>query len=207
MPITSPSEPTRIPAAPARWRHAIPVGVAIGSLGLLGAGCGSSPGSPSGSTTPPTKDFASSAYRFSSCMRNHGVADFPDPRVSSGANGQVSVMVRITPSITGSPQFKAAQKACRGILPAPGNVSATQLAQQQHARAQNLLAFATCLRSHGVPGFPDPTSQGQLTLQMVKAAGVDLHAPAVLTAAKACIGVAHGAITAADVERAVNGGH
>jgi hypothetical protein len=56
-----------------------------------------------------------------------------------------------------------------------------------------------------VAGFPDPTSQRQLTVAMVKAAGVDLHAPAVLTAAKGCIGVSHGAITPADVERAVNG--
>lgn len=108
-------------------------------------------------------------------------------------------------SAAGSPQFKTAQKACRGIMPAPGNVSPIQLAQQQHAREQNVLAFARCLRSHGVPDFPDPTSKGHLTLQMVTAAGVDLQAPGVLTAAKACIGVSHGAITAADVERAVNG--
>lgn len=40
---------------------------------------------------------------------------------------------------------------------------------------------------------------------MVTAAGVDLHAPAILTAAKACVAVTRGAVTVADVERAVNG--
>jgi hypothetical protein len=68
-----------------------------------------------------------------------------------------------------------------------------------------VLAFARCLRSHGVPDFPDPTSQGRLTVEMVTAAGVDLHAPVVLTAAKVCLPTAHGAITGADVARAVNG--
>jgi hypothetical protein len=41
---------------------------------------------------------------------------------------------------------------------------------------------------------------------MVSAAGIDLQAPVVLPAAKACIGAANGAITGADVERAINGG-
>jgi hypothetical protein len=73
------------------------------------------------------------------------------------------------------------------------------------AREQRILAFARCLRSHGIPNFPDPTSQGQLTLEMVNAAGVDLHTPTVLTAAKTCLGTTDGAITAADVQRALTG--
>ena len=40
---------------------------------------------------------------------------------------------------------------------------------------------------------------------MVNAAGVDLHAPTVLTAAKACIGTTDGAVTAADFQRALTG--
>ncbi len=53
-------------------------------------------------------------------------------------------------------------------------------------------------------GFPDPTAQGQLTLAMIHAAGVDLQAPSLLTAAKACVGVTHGAITLAQVEQAIH---
>lgn len=63
------------------------------------------------------------------------------------------------------------------------------------------------LLHHGLPNFPDPASDGRLTLAMIRAAGVDLHAPGFLTAAKACIGVTHGAITPAEVLQAVNGPH
>ena len=42
------------------------------------------------------------------------------------------------------------------------------------------------MRAHGVSAFPDPTSQGQLTLEMVSGAGVDLQAPSVRSAALAC---------------------
>jgi hypothetical protein len=68
-----------------------------------------------------------------------------------------------------------------------------------------MLAFARCVRSHGQTNFPDPTSHGQLTVGMIDAAGVDLHAPNVLPTARACIGVTHGLITPNDVARAING--
>jgi hypothetical protein len=108
-----------------------------------------------------------------------------------------------TAAATAVGQFRAAQRACRGLLPALQN-SGPSPAQQQ-AREQDLLAFARCVRSHGQTNFPDPTSHGQLTVAMIHAAGVDLHAPNVLPTARACIGVAHGLITPNDVARAING--
>ena len=95
-------------------------------------------------------------------------------------------------------------EACQKILPPPINASPTQLAQQRQARERHIVAFAKCLRNHGIPDFPDPTSQGQLTLEMVTEAGVDLQTPAVLTAAKTCLGTTDGTITAADVQRALD---
>ncbi len=68
-----------------------------------------------------------------------------------------------------------------------------------------MLAFARCLRAHGLTNFPDPTSQGQLNPAMIQSAGVDLHAANVLPAARACVGVTNGTITMADVYRAING--
>ena len=68
-----------------------------------------------------------------------------------------------------------------------------------------MLAFARCLRSHGFPSFPDPTSSGELTHEMLASAGIDLHQPAVLQAADACVSVTHGVITRADVARFVAG--
>jgi hypothetical protein len=68
-----------------------------------------------------------------------------------------------------------------------------------------LRAFARCIRSHGFPSFPDPTSGGQISHQMLASAGIDLHQPAVLPAAEACVSVTHGVITRADVARFVAG--
>lgn len=48
--------------------------------------------------------------------------------------------------------------------------------------------------------FPGPTSQGQLTLQMVQSAGVDVHAPVFLRSAKDRISPANEAITAVSHE-------
>ncbi len=55
-----------------------------------------------------------------------------------------------------------------------------------------------------MPDFPDPTTQGQLTLETIRAAGVDLQAPSFLTAAKVCVSATHGAITLAQVEQAIH---
>jgi hypothetical protein len=61
------------------------------------------------------------------------------------------------------------------------------------------------MRSHGFPSFPDPTSTGLVSLQMLANAGVNLHQPAVLPAADACVSVTHGLITRAAVARVAAG--
>jgi hypothetical protein len=68
-----------------------------------------------------------------------------------------------------------------------------------------MLAFARCLRSHGFPDFPDPTSSGQLTHEMLATAGINLRQPALVPAADACVSVTHGLITKAAVARFVAG--
>jgi hypothetical protein len=62
-----------------------------------------------------------SALKFSECMRNHGITDFPDPKVStSGGNIGISISLRsgkgsdLNPN---GPQFQAAQKACQSLAP------------------------------------------------------------------------------------------
>jgi hypothetical protein len=67
------------------------------------------------------------------------------------------------------------------------------------------VAFARCLRNHGFPGFPDPSSGGQLTHEMLATAGINVHQPAALRAADACVSVTHGFITKADVAHFVAG--
>ena len=169
------------------------------------AACGSSSSgssSTSSSGDPPTQaqiqQEQQDAVRFADCMRSHGVPTFPDPTTSPRDFKQA-----LNPSIAQSPAFQSADTACRHLLPRGGQPS--QSAPPSQAQIAALLAFARCLRSHGFRSFPDPSSSGQLTHEMLASAGINLHQPAVLQAADACVSVTHGVITRADVARFVAG--
>jgi hypothetical protein len=79
-------------------------------------------------------------------------------------------------------------------------------AQQRPSRLADELSFARCMRSHGLSRFPDPTAQSGVTLEMVRARGIDLHSPAVLRVMQACLPASHGALTPAKIRAAVNKG-
>jgi len=186
--------------------HLAAVAAALATAAAVAA-CGgsSSPPSHTGHTTAssgPPKNPGQAAYQFSACMRTHGVSNFPDPKVIQHGN-QVGVVVHLTPAISSSPAFQSAQKTCNHYLPAGGAHAPT--AAQLQAQRQAALAFANCMRGHGFPNFPDPSAEGQLNPQMVTAAGINLHQPALLHAGLACVSVTHGLLTKADIERAVNG--
>lgn len=80
---------------------------------------------------PPTaaqqQAMVAQALKFSECMRSHGVAGFPDPKISDNG-GRVSISIRIQAGSGGSsldpssPTFQKAQKACQ--LLAPGRIPA-----------------------------------------------------------------------------------
>jgi len=94
--------------------------------------------------------------------------------MSVGGGGQV-------PGDKNSPQFASAQKACGKLLPGggPGNETPAEAAQSRVAE----LALAQCMRSHGYPNFPDPTSQGVLNLSN---AGVNPQSPQFQAAMQTC---------------------
>ena len=193
-------------------RRVIPPAAAVMTVALLAAGCGgsspttttSSNGAGGAGANKPPANFLPDAYKYSACMRNHGVADFPDPVVTQ-SNGHTNVAIHVSEADGTSPQFKSAQQACRSILPAPSSADLAAQAQQQRIHGQDLVAFARCLRNHGINGFPDPNAQGQLSVQMIQAAGIDLTAPQVRTAGLACASASNGAITRADVIQATSG--
>jgi hypothetical protein len=178
--------------------RALTTAAVVGLLSLLAAGCGGggSPGvaSISSSTTTATTTTKSGALAYSGCMRSHGVPNFPDPAGGGAITKQAAV--RAFKEVSNS-QVLAAQTACKNLQPNGGELSQAQRAQ----RLGDLLAFARCIRTHGVQSFPDPTSSGQLTHEMLSSAGVDVRQPAVLQAADACVGVTHGALTKAAVAR------
>jgi hypothetical protein len=169
---------------------------------VLIAACGGSkkpPAANSGGNSNNTNSAIQAAYRYSSCMRSHGVTNFGDPHVHTTANS-VGIGFHVDPAITGAPSFKSAQHACSHILPAPSNGPTPA---QTHARTQAILAFAGCMRRHGFPKFPDPNSQGQLDPASLSAAGINLQQPAIKPAAYACVGLTHGIITKADINQAI----
>jgi hypothetical protein len=162
------------------------------------AACGS--GSPSSSSFggQPTQAQIREQHelvRFAGCMRSHRVRDLPDPTTSprdfKDALG------------TTSPAFVSAATACQHLL--PGGTLESRPAAHSQAHIAAMLAFARCMRSHGFPSFPDPTSTGLVSLEMLANAGINLHQPAVLPAADACVSVTRGMITKADVARVVAG--
>ncbi len=177
---------------------------AVAAFSLLAAGCGgggsSSPGvaNVGSSATTTTASTQTGLVAFSQCMRAHGVPNFPDPDGSGEIpKTQVVANAQLNPH-----KFNAAQTACIHLAP-NGSLGRQQTAAQKRAQLADELSFAKCMRSHGVARFPDPTAQGQLSVEMVQAQGIDVHAPAVLHVVQACLPASHGALTAAKVEEAI----
>lgn len=112
------------------------------------AACGSSdPGA--GGTGTTAAGQGDPALQFATCMRSHGVSNFPDPSAGGAVRIQATGPNAVNPQ---SPAFQAAQKACGHYLPQKGGPPAMTAAERRKA-----LAFAECVRAHGVPNFPDPS--------------------------------------------------
>ena len=147
------------------------------------AACGSSGDQPSASS------HAQSFLAFSECMRSHGVTAFPDPSPGGGIN------IGGTGLNPASPAFEAAQVTCRHLL--PGGGPPAHASEQQK---QQMFATSRCMRSHGVSGFPDPTSsttppsnpqnysiaEGIGDLWLLVPSTINVNSPAFTKAARAC---------------------
>jgi hypothetical protein len=174
--------------------------VVLASVALLVAGCGGSSSSPgvahlststssdspasgSGSSSPESSaSTQQKMVKFSQCMRTHGEPEFPEP--TEGA-------IRIQnhnghgPNPE-SPRFQAAEKACRKYAPSKVAPSPAQQAKLQ----EGALNFSKCMRSHGVPNFPDPEfhhSGGAVGIRIGgKSSGIDPNSPQFKAAQKTC---------------------
>ncbi len=184
--------------------------VAVAAVSLLAAGCGGggspgvanvAPSTTTATTTAATTAEANGLLAFSSCMRSNGLPSFPDPQRFVGGNVKLTLHQFGAGS---SPQFQAAIRACNHLLPPNGGSGSQQTAARQRIQLADGLSFARCMRGHGLSRFPDPTAQGQLTVEMVEAEGIDVHSPAVLQAVRACLPASHGLLTPAKVAAALN---
>jgi hypothetical protein len=135
-----------------------------------------------GSTGGGESSPGSQAVAYAACMRSHGVPNFPDPKISTNGN-EVKVAIGVNPSITGNPRFKSAQQACGKLLPGggPGAGSNRQTTPQEQSQ---YLKAAACIRSHGIPNFPDPTFSGGGA--HIAHQGLNESSPAFKAAVQAC---------------------
>lgn len=172
----------------AQLRRALPLALALAGvvgLSLLATACGGhasgavvaqtgTTGSTNGSTSSSSSG-SSGAGAFSACMRSHGLPNFPDP----GSDGRIHAAIDKS-----SPAYQAAYRACRALD--KGGVVSRQTRGQLQRQLPQLLAFAKCMRAHGVPKFSDPdiTSDNRLEL----APGLDTNSPTFTAAAAACRG-------------------
>ncbi|WP_205326132.1 hypothetical protein [Glycomyces sp. YM15] len=115
------------------------------------------------------------ALAYSECMRDNGVADFPDPE-QNGGGISLSLPEGIDPQ---DEEFKAAEEACEDMMPGPGE-DATLDPEIYEA----LLGYSECMRENGIAEFPDPQPNGGI--MMNGDMGFDPQSEEFQAAEKAC---------------------
>jgi hypothetical protein len=186
-----------------RWGAGFALVGLLVTVGLLAAACGGgskdpSAGSggattttvaPDGKTAVPASSGSSTTeaelLQLALCMRAHGVPTFPDPTATEGTFG---AMVSSAGIDLQSPTVQAALEACKQYTPFQNVTPAQSAAQNAQA-----LHFSQCMRSHGVPNWPDPSSAtgtgtGAIHLNL-NGTGIDLSSPTVQAAITACGGL------------------
>src|ERR687891_344668 len=128
---------------------------ALAMVALIGAGCSNDDGADSsGGNKSATTQYK--AVKFSECMRDNGVREFPDPPASGGLT--IDGVLNGSSLDPNAPAWKQAIGACKDLQP-PGFTGDEEVtAEEQEAR----LEFAQCMRDNGVEDFPDPAPDAPL---------------------------------------------
>ena len=120
-------------------------------------------------------------------MRSHGVRNWPDPN-SSG------VFPKRTPQQLGvsSSQYQAATHACgyllpNGALPPGGQPTQAELRTME----SDALKFAHCMRSHGVPNWPDYTLRGGIPIFDLHGTSIAPNSPQIVAKQLGCKSLLH----------------
>lgn len=113
------------------------------------------------------------ALKFGQCMRDNGVSDFPDPKVTD--DGGISMDA---PTGADRQKVDAAMQKCKQYLPNGGEPPKLD---PQHLEQERKLA--QCMRENGFPNFPDPSDSGP---QINSNSGVDPNDPKFQAAQQAC---------------------
>lgn len=160
---------------------AVAIGLALCAATL--AACGSS-GGEGGEASAGEQEEAQ--LEFAECMRSHGV-DMPDPQP-----GQAGVVMGVTKTPGGKttgidpddPTTKKALSACEDKL---GDLGEEMSPEQEEEFKEQALAFAQCMREHGVD-MPDPefSGDGKVKMRVGSKDGPSPESPAFQQAEEAC---------------------
>jgi hypothetical protein len=149
------------------------------AVGTAGCGHNSDPAVATANSAAPKASAAAAAngqdsdLKFSQCMRDQGLAWFPDP----GPDGGLQVHV---PSGTEDSTVEKARKACKAYDP-----EANQNGKISDADLDKVRRMAQCIRDHGFSKYPDPDSNGSTQINS-RALGVEPGDPAFEKARQEC---------------------
>jgi hypothetical protein len=155
--VSAPEEP--VARGGGRLRLAIVLGAMLAVALVVGGiwigaqfgTSGSSAQEAAGATPSASVDRVARAAAFVDCMRKNGVPNFPDP----GPDG----MLKLGPGDgvdVSSDAFKNASEACKAFKPSGGGGNGQQ--PQGPPPSADTKDFVACMRSNGVPDFPDPVN-------------------------------------------------
>ena len=144
-----------------RSRRPVRVGAAaLGAVWLTAvvAGC-----APAAARTADQGTHAQAWQRVTDCIRRNGQPDWPDP--TPGPDGRLGFP-------DDAPRTTArVQSACRAEFAALGPGPTSSPAPLPAADIGRLVQLARCLRTHGLPGWPDPGSDGRFPASAVDQPG------------------------------------
>jgi len=185
-----PQDPHPEPRRRPRLRGAAVMTAGILAVGVGVVACGSDPSTPGRATGSPASAASPSAdgstqatglLAYSSCVRSHGVPNFPDPDSSGGIPKETGQQLGVS-----LPQLQAAQSACQHLIPPGESLSGQPIQTITAQQQQYYLKAAACMRSHGITNFPEPVFQGgQVEFPMLQHL-VDLNSPQFTQAYHAC---------------------
>lgn len=169
--------------------RAVALAAVLAGLALLAPACGGGGSAKADGGGGPGGFTVQKLDSFAACMRGHGVPNFyPSPKSAQPNPGSSQVVLsffgyQVTGVNPQTPQFQSAMKACWHIL---GIHPPSQAVQ--HEQFVQALKQAACMRSHGYPDWPDPTTgpDGQGIMIPGPPAGVDVNSPQFQKTAKTC---------------------
>lgn len=129
------------------------VAAAVAGAAVLAAGCSTHSGPSSSNPPQPMRQNPTAApqdlTQAIACFRSHGLPDYPDPTFDP-TDGRWHYP-DIRPALT-----SRIRQACASVLP-----TVTPASPIPSAQLHDLLAFAGCMRAHGLPDWPDPGADGR----------------------------------------------